>query len=326
MNILLTGGAGYIGSHVALNLLDQEHEVTIIDSLVNSDGKLIPPEAKFIKSDIADEKIISKIFVNKKYDVVMHFAGFTRVGESVKFTEKYILNNYEKAKTFFNICIENNIKKAIFSSTGSIYGNLKQNINISESVKPNPTNPYSESKFKLENFLIKKSDEKLLDTIILRYFNVAGSDEKMRSGLLSNPDNLIKAVCEVATYKKKKFTVNGNKYNTKDGTAIRDLIHVSDLAEMHLLAAKKIIKKNGFEIYNCGYGMGYSIEDVIKEMNNLIGRKINYEYGPNREGDVEYSVSDNTKFKKNFKWEPKHNNLNYILKTALNWEKSISNK
>ena len=322
MNILVTGGAGYIGSHVALTLLDQKHEVTIIDSLVTSNLKLIPDKAVFVKSDIANKEKISEILKNKSFDVVMHFAGLTRVGESVNFPDKYFENNYEKAKIFFNTCIKFGLKKIIFSSTASVYGNIKAKKNILESQKPKPTNPYSESKVRLENFLIEQSKKKLIATTILRYFNVAGADKKMRSGLLNNPDNLIKAVCEVASNKRDKIIINGKDYGTKDGTTIRDFIHVSDLVEMHLLAAKNLIKENSTEIYNCGYGYGYSIEDVIRETNNILKKKINYEYGPRRKDDIEYSVADNTKFKNKFKWKAKYN-LNDILMSSLEWEKNI---
>jgi len=322
MNILLTGGAGYIGSHVALTLLDNNHKVTIIDNLTTSNSKLIPDRAVFIKSDIADNERISKILKNESFDVVMHFAGLTRVGESVNFPDKYFENNYEKAKIFFNTCIAFGLKKIIFSSTGSVYGNVVAKENILESQTTQPTNPYSESKRRLENFLIENSKKKLISAIILRYFNVAGADKKMRSGLINNPDNLIKAVCEVAINKRDKIIINGKDYDTKDGTTIRDFIHVSDLVDMHLIAAENLIKENNTEIYNCGYGYGYSIEDIIKEINNILNKKINYQYGPRRKGDSEYSVADNTKFKNKFGWKAKYN-LKDILTSALEWEKSI---
>jgi UDP-glucose 4-epimerase len=322
MNILITGGAGYIGSHTANVFLDHGHAVTIIDSLVNGHLTLIPKKAKFLNCDIIDEKKVSSLLEKNKFDVVVHFAGFTRVAESVKDPDKYYDNNFEKPKLFFNYCLKYKLKKIIFSSTGSIYGNIDKK-NILETDEACPINPYSESKHKLEEYLIKLSDEKKINATILRYFNVSGADENMRSGLMSNPDNLIKAVCEVATKKRDKLIVNGNDYNTKDGTTIRDFIHVSDLAEMHLIAAKDLVNKSETEIFNCGYGVGYSIQDIINTMNKILKNKIKFEYGPRRKGDAEYSVANNEKFVKRFNWRPKHNNLEYILKTALNWEKNI---
>ena len=326
MNILLTGGAGYIGSHVAVTLLDLGHQVTIIDNLINGDKKLVPKKANFIKCDIADEIKISELLQNNKFDAVMHFAGFTRVAESVKFPEKYYLNNYEKPKIFINTCLKFGLKKIIFSSTGSVYGNAVQSNKILETHKTNPINPYSKSKLQLEKHLIDLANKKEIDVIILRYFNVAGADSLTRTGLRTNPDNLIKAICEVAIGKKEKLVVNGNSYNTKDGTAIRDFIHVSDLSVMHVLATKSLIKESICEIFNCGYGNGYSIKDVINTMNKILKKNIKVEYGPNREGDAVYSVADNKKFIKKFSWKPQFNNLNVILNTALKWEKKLNEK
>ena len=319
MNILITGGAGYIGSHAANIFLDYGYPVTIIDSLVNGHKSLIPKKAKFLNCDIADKNKISSLLEENKFDVVVHFAGFTRVAESVKEPKKYYENNFEKPKLFFDYCLNYNLRKIIFSSTGSIYGNIdKKNI-----LETDTANPYSDSKYKLEEYLFQLSKEEKINATILRYFNVSGADEKMRSGLMSNPDNLIKAICEVATDKRKKLIINGNNYNTKDGTAVRDFIHVSDLAEMHLIAAKHLINKSETEIFNCGYGIGYSVQDIVTTMSKILKNKINFEYGPRRKGDAEYSVANNEKFVKKFNWKPKYNNLEYILKTALDWEKKI---
>ena len=323
MKILLTGGAGYIGSHVSLELLDKGHQVTIIDNLINGSKKLLPNKANFVECDIEDEEKISNLLKNNKFDAVMHFAGYTRVGESTKYPKKYYENNFEKPKKFFDFCIQNGLSKFIFSSTGSVYGNVSSQENIPEDHKKNPLNPYSDSKYKLENYLISLSKSKNIAAIILRYFNVAGADEKNRSGLITNPDNLIKAICEVAIGKRDKLIVNGDDYNTKDGTTIRDYIHVTDLAEMHILAAENLIKNSKTNIYNCGYGIGFSIGDVINSMNKILNKNIKVHYGPRREGDAEYSVSDNEKFVKEFNWSPKMNSLEKILKTSLNWEEKI---
>ena len=323
MNILLTGGAGYIGSHVALMLLDNNHNVTIIDNLINGNKKLLPLKANFVNCDISDKKKINFLLRNKEFDAVMHFAAFTRVGESVQDPKKYYKNNYDNAKVFFNECLKNGLNKFIFSSTGAVYGNVKHNNKITESENPKPLNAYSDSKYQLEKYLIELSDQKKIRSIILRYFNVAGADEKKRSGLTTNPDNLIKAVCETAMGKRNLLTINGNDYDTKDGTTIRDFIHVNDLADMHILAAKKIIDHDESGIYNCGYGEGVSIKDVVNEMNSLLKENLNVRFGPKRDGDAAYSVADNSKFVKKFGWEPKYNNLNYILKTALEWEKKM---
>ena len=324
MNILLTGGAGYIGSITALNLLDRGHQVTIIDSLVNGTYKLIPKEANFLKSDISDLDQVSKLLKTNKFDIIIHFAAFTKVGESVKFPEKYMENNYVKAKIFLNECIKYGLNKIIFSSTGSVYGNIEKEI-IKETDNTNPINPYSASKLKFENYLNSLSKKKKCSSVILRYFNVAGADYNLRSGLLTNPDNLIKAICEVASKKREKLIVNGKDFKTKDGTTVRDFIHVVDLAQMHLLAAKSLNETSNISsnIFNCGYGKGYSIKDVINEMNKILDLEINFEFGPSRPGDATNTVADVSKFTKNVNWEPKYNDLNVILKSALDWENKI---
>jgi len=325
MNILLTGGAGYIGSHTALSLIDQGHQVTIIDNLISGNENLVPSKANFFKIDIADKKKVQEILKKNNFDLAMHFAGLVRVEESVKYPEKYSLYNIEKAKIFFQCCFNSGLNKIIFSSTAGIYGKKENNTKVKEIDKLNPSNPYAETKLEIEKYLISLVLKKKINCIILRYFNVAGADEKKRSGLTSiNSNNLIKVICEVAANKRKKIIINGNNYETKDGTPIRDFIHVSDLAEMHVIAAQDIYTNNKSDIFNCGYGEGYSVKEVIIEMTKILNNKIAYEVGPRRENDISYSVADNAKFKNKFNWNPKHNNLNYILTSALEWEKTLA--
>ena len=320
-NFLLTGGAGYIGSHVAHMLIDKGHKVTIIDSLITGSEKIVPKKAKLIQCDISNEKVVTKIIQNNKFDIVMHFAGLTRVDESIKFPKKYDNFNYKKAKIFINTCFKNNLKKIIFSSTASVYGNPKGK-KVSENDKLNPMNPYAKSKLKLEKFIINKSKIHKAKYIILRYFNVAGADHKKRTGMIAKAStNLIKVICEVATGKRKKLIINGNNFNTKDGTTIRDFIHVSDLAQIHNLSAKYLIKDKKSQIFNCGYGNGFSILDVIKSMNFILKKRLPFIVGKPRKKDIYFSVADTKKFNKHFRWKPKYNSLNYILTTALNWEK-----
>ena len=322
MNVLLTGGAGYIGSHTAIKFIENNCNVTIVDNLTFGNKRLIPENADFLFSDIADEKKISQLLAQKKFDVVIHFAAYTKVGESVQQPEKYYENNYNKSKIFFELCLKNNITNIIFSSTGSVYGNVNE-ANILETQKTLPINPYSESKLKVEKYLQELDSKKLINAYIFRYFNVAGADFKLRSGLISNPDNLIKAICEVVEGKRNELTINGNNFKTKDGTTIRDYIHVSDLAEMHFIATKNLLQNNTkqLEVFNCGYGQGFSILDVINEMQSIIGKKINFRFGPPRKGDAETSVANTDKFKNKFDWHPKYNDLKLILKSALDWEK-----
>ena len=321
MNILLTGGAGYIGSHTSLLLIDKGHEVTIVDNLTSGNSKLVPKKANFINSDIADEKKIRNLLKKEKFDLIMHFAGLVKVEESLLHPERYKLNNVDKAKTFMKACMEFGLNKIIFSSSAGVYGNTPSMEKLNESSELMPTNPYSKTKHEFEKYLLNLSKEKKIKCIILRYFNVAGADEKKRSGLVAKKsNNLIKSICEVATNKRSNIVINGDDYDTQDGTPVRDFIHVTDLAEMHTIAAENLDKKNS-EIYNCGYGEGYSVKQVVLEMEKILNRSLNKKIGRRREGDIPYSVADTTKFKKEFDWSPKYNSLNYILKTALEWEK-----
>jgi UDP-glucose 4-epimerase len=322
-NILLTGGAGYIGSHVANLLLDNNYNVTIIDNLITGNKELIPKKADFFNCDISNQKEVTKIINQKKFEFVMHFAGLIRVDESVKEPDKYYEFNYEKAKVFLNTCFKNNLKKIIFSSTASVYGNPKKD-SVSEKDPLDPLNPYANSKLKLENFLIEKSKDKDIKYIILRYFNVAGADEKMRTGLISKySTHLIKIASEVAVGKKDKIIINGDDYDTLDGTAVRDYIHVSDLADIHLICGKHLIANGQSDIFNCGYGVGYSVKQVIENYNKILEKKIKTEIGIRRPGDSKSVVANSNKFYQKFLWKPKYNNLQYILNTALEWEKKI---
>lgn len=321
--ILVTGGAGYIGSHVCNLLLEDGFDVTVIDSLVTGNKKLVSKKAKLIICDISDKKRINEILNQDRFDLVMHFAGLIRVDESVKQPERYNEFNYEKAKIFLDICVKNNLKKIIFSSSASVYGN-SENKRVSEVDTLNPLNPYAVTKLKFENFLINEKKKNKINYIILRYFNVAGADEKLRTGLISKySTHLIKIASEVAVGKKNEMIINGNDYETEDGTTIRDYIHVSDLAEIHLISGKYLIKNEKSHIFNCGYGTGYSVKEVIENFNQILDRKIFYKIGPRRLGDCKMVVANPDKFNNFFSWKPKFNNLKYILKTAFDWEKKI---
>ena len=324
MNILLTGGAGYIGSNVTNLFIEKRHKVSVIDNLTTGHFNLINKKAKFYKCDIADKAKVNDILKNNEFDIVMHFAGLIRVDESVKNPKKYNEHNYTKAKIFIDLCIKNNLKKIIFSSTASVYGNPKK-FRVSEKDKLKPLNPYALTKLKFEKYLIKQGKINKIKYIILRYFNVAGADKKLRTGLISKKStHLIKIASEVAVGKRSELTINGNNYNTPDGTPVRDYIHVSDLADIHLVAAKYLLKNKKSNIFNCGYGRGFSVLEVITIFNKILQKKIKFKIGPKRPGDSELVVANPNKFNRTLNWKPKFNSLKYILKTSLNWEKKIS--
>ena len=320
MNVLLTGGAGYVGSHAALSLLDSGHDVHIIDDLSTGNEKLIPKNAKFTNCNINDEKVISDLIKSNKLDLLMHFAGFIQVEESVQNPEKYFENNTNNAIKLFNICKKNGLNKIVFSSTAAAYGSVIGNKLIDEDTNLNPQNPYAESKIKTEKFLLENQDE--FKFIILRYFNVAGADKNLRSGQISKQStHLIKIISEVATKKRDIIEIFGKDYNTHDGTAVRDYIHVSDLSDIHVETAKYLLENLNSDIFNCGYGKGFSVLDVINLANEICDDKINYKFSSRRKGDVEQLVSDTSKIKKYINWEPKFNDLKTIVNSSIEWEK-----
>ena len=321
MKILLTGGAGYIGSHTTLALLDADHEVTVIDNLSTGNKELIPNKAKFIECNINNTLIISSLLKQEKFDVLFHFAGYIEVEESILNPEKYFDNNTKNSEILFETCRKNDLINIIFSSTAATYGNPKDNKPIKEENDLNPLNPYGESKILTENYLQKNHK---FNYIILRYFNVAGADPKMRSGLISkNATHLIKIASEVATGKKQKINIFGEDYNTPDGTAIRDYIHVTDLANIHVIAAEYLIKNKKSEIINCGYGKGFSVKEVLAVVNEINKKKINIEKAGRRPGDSSILVSNISKLNDILKWKPEYNDLNFIIKTAIDWEKKL---
>lgn len=325
-NILLTGGAGYIGSHVALSLLDKGYAVTIIDNLITGNEKIIPKKAEFIKCDISDEKIISNLLSKKNFDALMHFAALVKVEESLDKPNDYLENNYKKSSVLFRTCIKNGLNNFIFSSTASVYGN-KSKLPVNESSHLSPLNPYAESKILTEKYLIKLNKEKMANYIILRYFNVAGADPLLRSGLISkNPTHLIKIASEAAVKKRDQVVIFGDNYPTPDGSAIRDYIHVSDLAELHILSLDYLIKNNDSTIMNCGYGYGYSVKTILNEINSIIKEPLNIKIGNKRKGDAISLVANIDKLKKKLQWNPKYNDLKKILDTSIKWEEKIINE
>ncbi len=322
MNILLTGGAGYIGSHILLKILENNHRVTVIDNLSTGHIHLVPKNIKLINCNINDKERLSKIFKKENFDVLIHLAGYVQVEESVFNPEKYFLNNTDNSIKLFETCYENGLKKIIFSSTAAVYGNPSSSKTIYEDINLKPLNPYGLSKLKVENFLLNNKDK--FQSTILRYFNVAGADPELRTGLISkNPTHLIKVLSEVAVGKREKVFIYGNNYKTKDGTAVRDYIHVSDLAEIHLESAKNLIETKLTNIFNCGYGKGHSVQEVINEGNKITGNKIKYEYTDRRPGDSEKLVSNVEKITKHINWKPKYNNLSLIINSAIKWEQKL---
>jgi UDP-glucose 4-epimerase len=321
MKVLITGGAGYIGSSVAWKFVDKGHKVTIIDNLVTGKLSNVPKKSKFIKSDIADIETLNSN-LNDNYDIVLHFAALIDNEDSILREKLYLQNNYHKSKKFFKFCIKKGIKNFIFSSSAAVYGLSDSRVN--ENSKTSPLAPYGKSKLKFENFLKKSKNN--INFVILRYFNVVGVEKKMRCGFqLKKNKSLFNNLCN-ASVNDKNFFIFGKDFGTKDGTAVRDYIYIGDLVDVHykfaIIAQSKRLKL----IVNCGYGIGYSVLDVINKFNSILDKKINFFFKKRRKNEIEYSVADTKKISKFFKSKNTKNKLITMIKSSLTWYKFNSNK
>ena len=308
MKILVTGGAGYIGSHTCVELLNEGFEVVVIDYFSNSKSssldaikKITGKDFKFYEIDYLDKDALNKVFEENKIDAVINFAGFKAVGESVQKPIEYYTNNISGALNLLDVMRKHNVKKFVFSSSATVYGNPEK-IPLTEDCKiGGTTNPYGTSKLFIEQILkdIYASDNSW-DIIILRYFNPVGAHE---SGLIGEdpkgiPNNLMPYIAKVATKELKELSVFGNDYNTPDGTGVRDYIHVVDLAKGHVLALNKLEKEGkGLFIYNLGTGTGYSVLDLVHAYEKANNVKVPYKIAPRRNGDIATCYSDPTKAK-----------------------------
>lgn len=317
--ILITGGCGYVGSAIC-HLLNNQNDITVIDNLSNGNTSLLPSNIKFIKSDIKNIKYLKKK-LKQKFDLVIHCAAYADARESDLKPNKYLKNNYYYAKKFFKFCISIGIKNFILSSTCAVYAKTK--FKVSEKSKISPVSTYGLSKFKLENYLKNLSIKNRLNYVILRYFNVAGADPRSKYGIISKKNKSLIKICCKNFLKKKNITIFGKNFSTRDGTTIRDYIHIKDLAIIH----KKIIakmKKNVLNtILNCGYGNGYSTFEIANYFVKKSKHKIKIEFKNKKKSDLPKSVANNKKITKFLNWKPKYTNINIILKHSLNWEKKL---
>jgi len=327
MKILVNGGAGYIGSHV-VKLLGEEgkHEITVVDNLVTGFKDAIL-YGDFVKLDLSDYDAVDKLFEERGFDAVIHFAASLVVPESVEDPLKYYMNNTANTTNVIRSCIKHGVNKFIFSSTAATYGEPSAEfIPVKESTPTNPINPYGSSKLMSETVL--KDTAFAYDDfkyIALRYFNVAGASVDGKIGQSTKgATHLIKVAAETACGKREKMYVFGDDYDTEDGTCIRDYIHVEDLALAHLKALEYLNEGNDSDIFNCGYGHGFSVLEVLETMRKVSGVDFTAEIKERRAGDPSILISDNTKIKEVMGWEPKYDDLELICKTALEWEKKLS--
>ncbi len=319
-NILITGGAGYIGSHIVEQLVKTSSNVIILDNLVNGYRKLINKKAKFINGDIKNIIKLTKIINDNKIDSIIHLAAYLNVSEAEKNKKAYYNNNIRGTLNLVHSCKKSRVRNIIFSSSCSIYGNCKGSVN--EKKKPNPQGYYAYTKYKGEEIIKKYAKKYNYHFGILRYFNVAGASSSGKIGEINTSyDHLIKNIAMQSLKKEPSISIYGNNYKTKDGTCIRDYIHVSDLADIHIQTLKNINIKSKSLTLNCGYGKGYSVLDIVKILKN-IKKKLIVNYKPKRDGDIAQVYADTKKFQKNLRWKPKYNNINKIIKSAIKWEKS----
>ncbi len=323
MTVLVTGGAGYIGSHMVLALTDAGEDVVVLDNLTTGFAWAIAPQAKLVKGDIADEALVAKIIAERKVEAIVHFAGSIVVPESVIDPLGYYLNNTVKSRSLMHSAVKAGVKNFIFSSTAAVYGN-PLTMPVFETELPVPISPYGTSKLMTELMLRDSHFAYGLNYVALRYFNVAGADPKGRSGQ-STPQatHLIKVACQTALGQRKSMDVFGTDYPTPDGTCLRDYIHVSDLISAHMDALAHLRKGGESGIFNCGYGKGYSVLEVIKAVEKAFGGPVNHKLAPRRAGDPVAIVAGADRVRSVLGWQPKHNDLDFIVQSALDWERHL---
>lgn len=319
MKVLITGGAGYIGSHVVKALGKLGHDIVVLDNL-STGFKEAVTFGRLVVGDLADEKFVDELFAKEKFEAVLHFAGSIVVPESVTNPLKYYSNNTVNSQKLITACVKHNCKNFIFSSTAAVYGMTESN--TTEETATLPINPYGMSKLMTEHMLRDTSIAHPFKYVALRYFNVSGADPEGQIGQSSpGATHLLKVASEVATGKREVIEVFGTDYPTNDGTCVRDYIHVTDLADAHVKALEFLAKGGESQVLNCGYGRGFSVNEVLTKYQDVTGVKLNIKNGPRRAGDPAVVMSEAKKIRSLLHWTPKFDDLSVIIQTAYNWEK-----
>jgi UDP-glucose 4-epimerase len=319
-NILVTGGAGYIGSHIVEELVKKNFlKIFIVDDLSTGHKRLINKKATFIKANINKTQLIKKIILKNKIDTIIHLAAKTIVTESEKKPKLYYKANVLGTSSLLDAAKNSSVKNFLFSSTAAVYGSKIRYVN--EKSKTLPDSVYGKTKLQAED-LVKKNFKK--NYIILRYFNVVGASPSKKIGLINKYGQLFKNFAVEILKNKPKLSVYGKDYNTKDGTCIRDFIHVSDLADIHLKVLLKASKDNKSVILNCGYGKGFSVLEVVNNFKKFSKNKVIVKFEKRRKAEIVESVANVTKLKKYLKWRPKFFNLSRMIKNSLDWEKRLA--
>ncbi|MEO0463016.1 MAG: UDP-glucose 4-epimerase GalE [Pseudomonadota bacterium] len=324
-SVLVTGGAGYIGSHAVLALLDAGWPVAVIDNLTTGFRFAVPDGVPLYEGDIADADLLARIFAEQGTRAVMHFAGSIVVPESVADPLKYYHNNTAKSRALVEAVVKAGVPHVIFSSTAATYG-VPETSPVTEETPRSPINPYGWSKLMTEQMLSDVAAAHKMNFCALRYFNVAGADPRARSGQsTAGATHLIKVAVEAALGKRDHVSVFGTDYDTPDGTGVRDYIHVSDLAAAHVLALEALIESPERSLtMNCGYGRGFSVLEVLDAVDRVTNRKLDRRMEPRRAGDPPSLVSDPARIRATLPWQPEHADLDTIIAHALAWERKLS--
>ena len=323
-NILITGGAGYIGSHIVEQLVKTKAKIIIIDNMETGYKKLINKDAIFVKGDIKNLKQLSKLFYKYKINSVIHLAAYLNVSEAEKNKKKYYENNVRGTLNVVKCCKNTNVKNIVFSSSCSIYGNTKGAVD--ENKKANPKGYYAYTKYEGEKIIKKYAKKLKYNFAILRYFNIAGASKSNKIGEInSSHGHLFKNIAIQSLKKNPKINIYGKDYKTKDGTCVRDYMHVSDLSSAHIKALKFINNKSKSIILNCGYGKGYSVLEIAKIFKKM-NKNLKINFTKRRMGDVGSVFANTKKFNRTLKLKMKYNSIEKILASSIKWEKIIGKK
>lgn len=325
MTILVLGGAGYIGSHTVYELIDRGEDVVIVDNLETGYREAVHPKARFYQGDIRERSFIDRVFDHEKIDAVIHFAANSLVGESMTNPLKYYDNNLCGTKVLLESMVAHGIDKIVFSSTAATYGE-PENVPILETDKTEPTNTYGETKLSMEKMFKWTGRAHSLRYVSLRYFNACGAHKSGKIGEAHNPEShLIPLILQVPNQQRDAISIYGDDYNTQDGTCVRDYIHVTDLAQAHILAVEYLMKGNESNIFNLGNGIGFSVKEVIEAARKVTGNPIKTTVVPRRAGDPAVLIASSEKARTILGWKPEHADLEEIIETAWNWHKNHPN-
>lgn len=326
MSVLVTGGAGYIGSHMVLGLIDRGEDVVVLDDLSTGFGWAVPPAARFVKGDVGDAALVSDVLGRHGIEAVVHFAGSIVVPDSLADPLGYYLNNTVKSRSLIEACVRAGVGRFIFSSTAAVYGIPAANP-VFEEAPLDPISPYGSSKLMTEWMLRDCARAHGLAYVALRYFNVAGADPQGRTGQsTARATHLIKVASQVALGQRKVLEIFGRDYDTPDGSCVRDYIHVSDLIAAHLDALAHLRGGGEGGVFNCGYGRGYSVLDVVGALERAVGRPLPVRDMPRRAGDPPMLVAGADRVRSLLGWQPRHDDLDFIVRTALAWEDRLARR